>query len=79
MAEPTDVQAARNRRSTTPNQRGRRVVCDVSTDYLLGRASLAAAIAVNTKRPASEETGRSGRSDEHSVAGAGFEPTTSGL
>ncbi|TYL51226.1 helix-turn-helix domain-containing protein [Agromyces mariniharenae] len=46
----------------------------VSTDYLLGRAPIESAVPVNTKRPASEETGRSDL-----VAGAGFEPTTSGL
>lgn len=39
----------------------------VSPNYLLGLEPIESAVAVNTKRPASEETGRSGRSAEHSV------------
>ena len=46
----------------------------VSPNYLLGLEQIESAVPVNTKRPASEETGRSDL-----VAGAGFEPTTSGL
>ena len=52
-------------------------LCDifaVSADYLLGREPIESARPVNAEGPASIETGPSGV-----VAGAGFEPTTSGL